>query len=261
MSGSDLSSGPGADTVRDLVGRCGAGAGFGHMGEIDIGRNRRGGQCDHRKFGVFRRRMVLCQGCCSEFCDFGSIYRCGYVQRKATQEIHGGLSALLGLGLCRRVAAMKQYRGSFTVEASFIISWFCLLIGTVILLAFYIHDYVVICAVADEAAVHASLSLGRYFLTDSGETDITALLEERDVPMTLVYEWAYQRMERSLLCVSVDTFQINESKWADKVEVSAIGSCRLAGIPVQFKIISEAPVINSQSLSRRPEGEEETGGE
>ena len=142
MSGSDLSSGPGADTVRDLVGRCGAGAGFGHMGEIDIGRNRRGGQCDHRKFGVFRRRMVLCQGCCSEFCDFGSIYRCGYVQRKATQEIHGGLSALLGLGLCRRVAAMKQYRGSFTVEASFIISWFCLLIGTMILLAFYIHDYV-----------------------------------------------------------------------------------------------------------------------
>lgn len=156
---------------------------------------------------------------------------------------------------------MKTYKASFTVEATFIVSWFCLLIGSVIMLTFYIHDHVVLGAVADETAVCAALSLGRYYLADTQETDIAALLDGREVPLTRVYERAFQRMERELLCVTVETFSIQEDAWTDKVSVYAAGTWRIAGVPIRFAVTSEAPVISSESFSRSLEGEEGSGGE
>ena len=147
---------------------------------------------------------------------------------------------------------MKKLEASYTVEAAFVISGLCILIGSVLMLAFFVHDYCVLVSIADEAALYGSLCEGRKLIPEQGMVDFEALISHKAVPAQEACAIEYERMKNQLLCVTVDEFSMKSTGIDKHVQVAIQAHYFILGKKLNVHISADMPVITSKDIPRRP---------
>lgn len=156
------------------------------------------------------------------------------------------------------VVIESKLRGSYTVEATAVISLFCMLIALVIILGFYGHDQAVMKSTANVLAFNASLWKGRYVSMLYDEVDYGALKSKADIDLSLIESKGYEMMEQRLLLGKVQAVRATQTNFGGKVVVEIEAAFDL-GKTVIYTVQSESRVFKSNNLPRniRETGEEE----
>ena len=104
----------------------------------------------------------------------------------------------------------KRWRGSFTVEATIVVSALCMLIGLTILLGLYGHDRAIIKSTANEMALKGALWKGRYVSPITFEVDYEAMRQNEKVQIEIVVDFKLWRIPVS--CTVQSSSHLIESK-------------------------------------------------
>ena len=148
------------------------------------------------------------------------------------------------------VAIECKLRGSFTVEATVIVSFLCILIAFVIMLGFYGHDRAVVKSTANELAMKASLWGSRYVLTELNEVDYEAMKADAPIDICDVETIGYEWLQKRLFIGKVKSVQIFQKILNRNVEVEIHIDFKLWRFMFSQNFRADAVWIDSKELPR-----------
>ena len=148
------------------------------------------------------------------------------------------------------VAIRKKLRGSYTVEATVVISVFCMLIVFTILLGFYGHDCAVMKSTANDLAYRAALWTGRFVSPTLDEVDYGALRQNTKVGFDQIESEGYALLEKRLLFGDIRTIQVFQTLLGNQISVEIKADFQLCKFPVSHTVRSESKVFKSKDLPR-----------
>ena len=153
-------------------------------------------------------------------------------------------------------AITKKWRGSFTVEATVVVSFLCILMSLTILLGFYGHDRAIIKSTANDMAIKGALWRGRYVSPITYEVAYGAMKRKEKVPFDEIEALIYAKLERRLLLGKINSVQVTEKSLQNMLEVEITVDFKLWKIPVSCTVQSSSHLFESKDL---PRNIEETG--
>lgn len=156
------------------------------------------------------------------------------------------------------VIIKNKWRGSFTVEATVIVSFVCMLIALIVMLGFYVHDCAVMKSTANELAIKASMWGSRYVSPVINEVDYESMKEEIQIEMSSVEDIGYEWLGRRLLYGKVKSVHIFRGILEENVRVKICVSFKIWNFEFAQNTQSDAIWIDSRELPRM---NKETGGE
>lgn len=153
----------------------------------------------------------------------------------------------------------KRWRGSFTVEATIVVSALCMLISLTILLGFYGHDRAIIKSTANEMALKGALWKGRYVSPITFEVDYGAMRQNEKVSFAQIEALVYDKLEQRLLLGKIRSVQVSEKNFQNRLQIEIVVDFKLWRIPVSCTVQSSSHLIESKDLPRniKETGEEE----
>ncbi len=161
------------------------------------------------------------------------------------------MCAVFAFWLYRSVVAIEyKLRGSFTVEATVIVSFLSLLIAFVVMLGFYGHDRAVAKSTANELAMKASLWGSRYVLSGINEVDYEAMKADESIDICDVESIGYEWLQKRLFIGKVKSVQIFQGILNRNVEVEIYIDFKLWRSMFSQKFRADAVWIDSKELPR-----------
>ena len=136
------------------------------------------------------------------------------------------------------------------MEATIVVSMFCMLIACTILLGFYGHDRAVMKSMANDLAFKGALWTGRYVSPTRHEVDYSAMKQGEEMTLDAIETEGYRQLEKRLLCGQIRTIKVYESILKNEVCVEITVDFKLWEIPVSCTVESSSQVIDSDDLPR-----------
>ena len=150
-----------------------------------------------------------------------------------------------------------EWRGSYTVEGTVIVSMICFMLWLLIMLGLYCHDRTVMQSTADELAEAAAFWQGRSVHPGIEEVDYERLKKESQAEWSDLTEIGYRTLDRRLLLTGDSTVSIQYREGVKEVEVQIQGDFQIFSRSVQCLVQASSTVIDSRELPRNIEGMED----
>ena len=145
----------------------------------------------------------------------------------------------------------SEEEGSFTIEATCVVSFFCLILWVVLILGFYCYDYAVLQMTSDELSLSAGLWAGRAVHPGTGEVDYTRLKNEVEPDWTDVKSKGMMMLESRLIFAKAETIVITEGLSEDAVNVRIQAYFRMFQREIPCRVESCSKIIHSKELPRK----------
>lgn len=150
-------------------------------------------------------------------------------------------------------------RGSYTVEGTVIISTICFIVGLVVLLGFFCHDWAVIKSTADCLAMEGSLWNGRYLQPDIREIDYEAMKQNNHSDLHMLEESGYRDLQSKLFCGKVKDIMVSKSILGREVQVDIAAKFNIFKWEIPCTVSARSIAFFSDDLPRQKKIEQ--GGE
>lgn len=145
----------------------------------------------------------------------------------------------------------KILRGSYTVEGTVIVSFICIIVGIVVMMGFFVHDYAVMQSTADELAVMGSLWSGRYVSPEYKEVDYEALKQKQVTDLKTIEAKGYALLDERLLCGNVQSIAVSKQLFGHCIQVEICTDFELGHYSFDYTVLGESNVFDSRDLPRR----------
>ncbi len=151
-----------------------------------------------------------------------------------------------------------KWRGSFTVEATVVVSITCIIIGMVIMFGMYGHDRSVMQSIANQMVQEASLWSGRYVLPEIDEVDYIALKENAKTDLDRIENLGYRSLQNRLLCADLQSVQVNYALLSNDVRVEIIAAFHIGKYRFTTEIQASCKKYESEDLPRKKNEQRES---
>ena len=137
------------------------------------------------------------------------------------------------------------------MEATIVVSCFCMIIAWTILLGFYGHDRAIMKSMANDLALKGALWVGRYVSPMLNEVDYNAMKQKAEVSFETLETDGYMRLQRRLLYGKVQSVRVSEGVSKDKIHVEIVVNFKLWKVPISCTVQSSSRMIKSEDLPRK----------
>lgn len=151
-----------------------------------------------------------------------------------------------------------KWRGSFTVEATVVVSVTCIIIGMVIMFGMYGHDRSVMQSMANQMAQEASLWSGRYVLPEIDEVDYIALIENANTDLERIENQGYRNIQNRLLCADLQSVQVKHGLFGKNVRVEIKAAFHIGRYQFKTEIQASSKKFESEDLPRKKNEQRES---
>ena len=143
-----------------------------------------------------------------------------------------------------------EWRGSYTVEGTVIVSMICFMLWLLIMLGLYCHDRTVMQGIADELAEAAAFWQGRSVHPGTEEVDYEHLKKGSPVEWNDLIEMGYRMLDQRLLLTGDSTVSIQYREAEKEIDVQIRGDFLIFSRSVQCLVQASSTVIDSRELPR-----------
>lgn len=179
----------------------------------------------------------------------------GFMGRTAKPKIQNSRCSVSYYGIFWSMVVLNwEWKGSYTVEGTVIVSMICFMLWFLIMLGLYCHDGSVMKSTADELAESAAFWQGRSVHPGTEEVDYEHLKKGGRAEWIDLIEMGYSILDSRLLLAEDLNVSIQYLESESMVEVEIWGDFQIFSRRVQSHARAVSTVIDSRELPRNIEG-------